>query len=48
MISRGEGELFVFGADAELRLRLAPRLEPRDEFVASFDRGHVDLITGHA
>ena len=44
----GEGELLVLGADAELRLRLAARLEPRDEFVARLDRRHVDLVTGHA
>ena len=44
----GEGEFLVLGADAELRLRLAARFEPGDEFVARLDRGHVDLVTGHA
>ena len=43
-----ERELLVLGADAEFRLRLAARLEPRDEFVARFDRCHVDLVTSHA
>src|SRR5258707_1385650 len=33
----GEGELLVFGADAELGLRLAARREPGDEFVARRD-----------
>src|SRR5262249_20947034 len=42
-----EGELLVLGADAEFRLRLDARLEPRDEFVARFDRRHVDLVTSH-
>ena len=42
-----EREFLVLGADAELRLRLAARLEPRDEFVARFDRRHVDLVTSH-
>ena len=44
----GEGEFLVLGADAELRLRLAARFEPGDEFVARLDRGHVDLVTSHA
>jgi hypothetical protein len=44
----GEREFFVLGADAPLRLRLAARLEPGDEFVAPFHRRHVDLVTGHA
>src|SRR5262249_15267746 len=43
-----EGELLVLGADAVLRLRLAALGEPRDEFVARFDRRHVDLVTSHA
>ena len=43
-----EREFLVLGADAELRLRLAARLEPRDEFVARVDRRHVDLVAGHA
>ena len=43
-----EGEFLVLGADAELRLRLAARFEPGDEFVARLDRGHVDLVTSHA
>ena len=43
-----EGELLVLGADAEFRLRLDARFEPRDEFVARFDRRHVDLVTSHA
>ena len=41
-------ELLVLGADAELRLRLAARLEPRDQFVARVDRRHVDLVAGHS
>ena len=44
----GEDEFLVLGADAELRLRLAARLEPGDEFVARLDRGHVDLVASHA
>ena len=44
----GEGEFLVLGADAELRLRLAARFEPGDEFVARLDRRHVDLVTSHA
>ena len=43
-----EHELLVLGADAELRLRLAARLEPRDQLVARFDRRHVDLVASHA
>ena len=43
-----EHELLVLGADAELRPRLAARLEPRDEIVARFDRSHVDLVASHA
>ncbi len=48
MVVDGEGEFLVLGADAELRLRLAARFEPGDEFVARLDRGHVDLVTSHA
>ena len=44
----GEDELLVLGADAEFRLRLAARLEPRDQFVARVDRRHVDLVAGHS
>ena len=44
----GEDEFLVLGADAELRLRLAARREPRDQFVARVDRRHVDLVAGHA
>ena len=43
-----EGELLVLGADAELLLRLAARLKPRDQFVARIDRRHVDLVASHA
>ena len=43
-----ERELLVLGADAEFGFRLAARLEPRDEFIARFDRRHVDLVTSHA
>ena len=43
-----EHELLVLGADAELGLRLAPRLEPRDQVVARLDRRHVDLVASHA
>ena len=43
-----EGEFLVLGADAPIRLRLAARFEPGDEFVARLDRGHVDLVTSHA
>src|SRR6185295_5366108 len=42
-----EGELLVLGADAELRLRLAALLEPRDELVARFDRRQVNDIASH-
>src|SRR5437764_541950 len=42
-----EGEFLVLGADAELRLRLDAGFEPRDQFVARFDRCQVDLVTGH-
>ncbi len=48
MVDDPEGELLMLGADAEFRLRLAARFEPRDELVARFDRRHIDLITGHA
>ena len=48
VVLHGEGEFFVLGADAELRLRLAAGCEPGDEFVARLDRGHVDLVTCHA
>jgi len=41
-------ELLVLGANAKLRLRLAARLEPRDQFLAGFDRRHVDLVASHA
>src|SRR5262249_50002093 len=47
MIGDGERELFVLGADADLRLRLATSFEPRDEFVTRFYRRHVDLVTSH-
>ena len=47
VVLHGEGEFLVLGADAELRLRLAARCEPGDEFVARLDRGHVDLVTSH-
>ena len=43
-----ERELLVLGADPVLRLRLTARFQPRDEFVARFDRRHVDLVAGHA
>ncbi len=43
----GEHEFLVLGADAELRLRLTALGEPRDQFVARFDRRHVDLVTSH-
>ena len=42
-----EGEFFVLGADAELRLRPNALREPIDELVASLDRRQVDLITRH-
>ncbi len=45
MVGDREGELLVLGADAEFRLRLAARLEPRDEFVARFDR--ASCRSGH-
>jgi hypothetical protein len=48
VIGHGEGEFFVLGADAELFFRLAARFKPRDKLVARLDRGHIDLITGHA
>src|SRR5690242_5853639 len=47
VIGDSERKLFMLGTDAKLRLRLAPGFEPRDEFVARFDRRHVDLVTGH-
>ena len=43
-----EYEFLVLGADAELRLRLHARFEPRDQLVARFDRRHVDLVASHA
>ena len=43
-----EHELLVLGTDAEIRLRLTPRLEPRDQVVARLDRRHVDLVASHA
>jgi hypothetical protein len=48
VLVHGEDEFLVFGADTELRLGLAARLEPGDEFVARLDWGHVDLVTSHA
>ena len=48
VIVHAKGKLFVLRADAEFRLRLAARLEPRDEFVARFDRRHIDLVAGHS
>jgi hypothetical protein len=48
MVGDSEGELFVFGADAELCLRLATRFEPGDQLVARLDWGHVDLVARHA
>ena len=42
-----EGEFFVLGADAELRLRLDALSDPIDEIVAPLDRRQVDLITRH-
>ena len=43
-----EHELLVLGTDAKLRLGLAARLEPRNEFLARLDRRHVDLVASHA
>src|SRR5262245_20584613 len=40
-------ELLVLGTEAELRSGLAARLKPRDEFLARFDRRHVDLVASH-
>jgi hypothetical protein len=48
MVLDREGEFLVLGADAELIRRRASPFEPGDEFVARLDRGHVDLVTGHA
>ena len=48
MAAGGEGEFFVLGADAKLRLWLAAFGEPGDKFVARLDRPHVDLIASHA
>src|SRR4051812_16614445 len=45
--ARGEGELLMLGADAELRLRLVALLEPGDQFVARFDGLQVNDITSH-
>ena len=42
-----EGEFFMLGADAKLFARLFARGEPRDQFVARFDRRHIDLVTSH-
>ena len=47
VLLHGEAEFLMLGAGAELRLRLAARFEPGDEFVARLDRGHVDLVTCH-
>ena len=47
MSFEGEGEFFVLGADAELRLRLDALRNPIDELVAPLDRRQVDLITRH-
>src|SRR5690349_5272495 len=46
-IGNREREFLVLGADPELFLTLAARLEPRDELVARFDRRHINLVTGH-
>src|SRR5262249_35718102 len=48
VISDGEGELLVLGADTELRFWLAARFEPGDELVTRLDGRHVDLVTSHA
>src|SRR5437660_11913020 len=48
MVLDHEHELLVLGAEAELRLGLAARFEPRDKLLARLDRRHVDLVTSHA
>ena len=42
-----EGELLVLGADPEALARLHAGREPRDEFVARFDRRHIDYVASH-
>src|SRR5260221_172198 len=43
----GKHELLVLGTEAEPRSGLAARFKPRDEFLARFDRRHVDLVASH-
>ncbi len=43
-----ERKFLVFGADPKLLFRLATGRKPRDEFVARFDRCHIDLVTSHS
>jgi hypothetical protein len=47
MVGFAERYFFVLGADAETGFRLGPLGEPRDQFIARFDGGHVDLIARH-
>ena len=48
VIRYGESEFLVLGANAELRVRLKPASSHATSSSRSLDRGHVDLITGHA
>src|SRR6516165_3991053 len=41
-------EFLVLGTEAKPRSGLAARFKPRDEFLARFDRRHVDLVASHA
>jgi hypothetical protein len=43
-----EGQLFVLGADAELRRRLHAGRHPGDEFVPRLERCEVDLVASHS
>src|SRR5215469_4586601 len=40
-------EFLVLGTEAKPRSGLAARFKPRDEFLARFDRRHVDLVASH-
>src|SRR5262249_20530241 len=40
-------EFLMLGTEAKPRSGLAARFKPRDEFLARFDRRHVDLVASH-
>src|SRR5262252_2970547 len=40
-------KFLVLGTEAKPRSGLPARFKPRDEFLARFDRRHVDLVASH-